>query len=97
MGAGVARAGWSANSTESRWKFPAGTGRLEIGSSSNDVRGGCFLCPRVGPNLCSRKGEGLLKVTSERAGVCVCVCVCVGVCMEVCIYMGYICVGNMGM
>ena len=74
MGAGVARAGWSANSTESRWKFPVGTGRLEIGSSSNDVRGGCFLCPRTGPILCSRKGEGLLKVTSERERVCVCVC-----------------------
>ena len=55
------------------------------------------MMSRVGPNLCSRKDKGLLTVASERELMCVCVCVCVGVYVEVCIYMGYVCVGNMGM
>jgi len=37
------------------------------------------MMSRVGPNLCSRKDEGLLTVASERELVCVCRCVHGGV------------------
>ena len=53
------------------------------------------MMSRVGPNLCSRKDEGLLTVASERELVCVCVCRCVrggvylyGVCL--CGEYGYV-------